>query len=109
MRIASSLFIMAVALLPVTSYAFTDDEARVKHAIKEHQAVVQSYAETRNKPMPQIIDYRYGMKLDVATLVRQSPDLKTCKVSPKLMTYEDSKGALNTIQYLVAGECRNKH
>ncbi|WP_135185790.1 DUF2790 domain-containing protein, partial [Pseudomonas syringae] len=38
---------------------------------------------------------------------RKSPDLQTCSVMPKLMTYEDSKGKLNTVQYQVLGGCRN--
>jgi hypothetical protein len=50
------------------------------------------------------------MKLDVARLVRISPDdKKACKPIPQLMTYQDSSGALKTVQYRVFSECRNNN
>ncbi|KPW76262.1 hypothetical protein ALO76_102121 [Pseudomonas syringae pv. coriandricola] len=57
--------------------------------------------------MPAIEEYKYGMKLDVAKVIRKSPDLKTCSVMPKLMTYQDSKGDLKTVQYQALSGCRN--
>lgn len=50
------------------------------------------YAEKNGKPMPEIQDYKYGMKIDVAKFVRQSQDPRTCQVYPRLMTFEDSYG-----------------
>ncbi|MDW9406046.1 DUF2790 domain-containing protein [Pseudomonas soli] len=53
--------------------------------LADHQQAVAAYAAKQAKPMPEIVDYRYGMKLDVARLVRQSGDPRTCEVVPRLM------------------------
>ncbi|KPW38933.1 hypothetical protein ALP45_03528 [Pseudomonas coronafaciens pv. atropurpurea] len=107
MRTAKSLLLALVILSPLSAFAYTTDEVKATTVIKEHQASVEKYATIHNKPMPEIKEYKYGMKLDVAKLIRKSPDLQTCAVMPKLMTYEDSKGKLNTVQYQVLGGCRN--
>ncbi|MCI3947762.1 hypothetical protein K0038_04868 [Pseudomonas syringae] len=107
MRTAKSLLLALVILSPLSAFAYTTDEVKATTVIKEHQASVQKYAAIHNKPMPEIKEYKYGMKLDVAKVIRKSPDLQTCAVMPKLMTYEDSKGKLNTVQYQVLSGCRN--
>ncbi|WP_194790398.1 DUF2790 domain-containing protein [Pseudomonas sp. UFMG81] len=73
----------------------------------EHQQAVAAYAAKRAKPMPQIVDYRYGMPLDVARFVRQSADPRTCEVVPRLMTFEDSQGTLRTVRYVMQSQCIN--
>lgn len=78
--------------------------------IRQHQQLVTAYAERNGLAVPQIQPYAYGMKLDVARLVRLSPDnRKACKPVPQLMTYQDSSGALKTVQYRVFSECRNSN
>ena len=77
------------------------DDARSTQLLEEHQQAVAAYAAKRDKPVPQIVDYRYGMPLDVAQLVRQSADPRTCTVVPRLMTFEDSQGTLRTVRYVV--------
>jgi cobalt-zinc-cadmium resistance protein CzcA len=52
-------------------------------------------------------DYAYGMKLDVVKVVSVVKPQAACNVVPTAMTYEDSKGQLNTIKYSVMGVCRN--
>ena len=77
--------------------------------LADHQQAVAAYAAKRAKPMPEIVHYRYGMKLDVARLVRQSGDPRTCEVVPRLMTFEDSQGTLRTVRYAVQSQCiKNK-
>ena len=47
------------------------------------------------------------MPLDIARLVRQSGDPRTCEVVPRLMTFEDRQGALHTVRYVVQSQCLN--
>lgn len=75
--------------------------------LADHQQAVAAYAAKQAKPMPEIVDYRYGMKLDVARLVRQSGDPRTCEVVPRLMTFEDGQGTLRTVRYAVQSQCIN--
>ncbi|WP_347815258.1 DUF2790 domain-containing protein [Pseudomonas sp. GD04091] len=75
--------------------------------LEDHQQAIAAYAQKRAKPMPEIVDYRYGMKLDVARFVRQSGDPRNCEVIPRLMTFEDSQGALRTVRYSVQSQCIN--
>ena len=69
---------------------------------------MEQYAANQGKPAPQVKDYEYGMKLDVAKVVSVVRPQVACAVVPAAMTYEDSKGQLNTIRYTVAGDCRNR-
>jgi hypothetical protein len=48
------------------------------------------------------------MKLDVVKVVSVVRPQVACSVVPTAMTYEDSKGQLNTIKYTVAGDCRRQ-
>lgn len=57
--------------------------------------------------MPEIVDYRYGMKIDVEKFVRQSQDPRTCQIYSRLMSYEDPQGELKTIRYSVFSQCPN--
>lgn len=109
MRIAKS-FVFALAILsPVASYAFASDDSVANTIIKEHQEVVGRYAARENKPVPAIVEYKYGMNLDIAKVVRVSPESRGCQVMPKLMTYEDAQGELNTLQYQAMSGCRGKN
>lgn len=86
-----------------TGFSRQDNE----QLLEDHQQAVAAYAAQRAKPMPEIVDYRYGMKLDVARLVRQSGDPRTCEVVPRLMTFEDRQGTLRTVRYSVQSQCIN--
>jgi hypothetical protein len=109
MRIANSLIIAVAVLSPMTSFAVSTGDESFKDLVNEHQVIVQEYAEKSKSPMPSVIDYTYGMKLDIAKVVRTSPDMRNCKVIPQLMTYEDSTGKLNTIKYQIMSGCRGKN
>ena len=67
---------------------------------------MEQYAANQGKPAPVVKDYEYGMKLDVVKVVSVVRPQVACAVVPTVMTYEDSKGQLNTIKYTVAGDCR---
>lgn len=47
------------------------------------------------------------MDLDVGKLVYVSPSVRYCGDVRSMMTYEDSKGELHMVRYLVKGECVN--
>jgi hypothetical protein len=109
MRIIKSLIFALTVAAPVASYAFSNDNSAVKSALKDHQAAIVEYAEKNSKPVPKVVEYKYGMNLDIAKVVRTSPELRECKVIPQLMTYEDSNGDLKTLQYQVMSRCRGKN
>ncbi|WMW08342.1 DUF2790 domain-containing protein [Pseudomonas entomophila] len=97
----------ALLALSLSAQATGFSEQRNEQLFADHQQAVAAYAAKRDKPMPEIVDYRYGMKLDVARFVRQSGDPRTCEVVPKLMTFEDSQGTLRTVRYAVQSQCIN--
>jgi len=78
-----------------------------QETIARHQEAIGEYAKRQGIAVPPIETYTYGMKLDVAKLVRRSPDNKSCQPITQLMTYTDSAGTLKTVQYRVFSECRN--
>ncbi|MDT4867024.1 hypothetical protein FQZ97_1019140 [compost metagenome] len=57
-----------------------------------------------------VIQYEYGVHLDIARVV-QMTDLTTfCGIGPARMTYEDSQMQTKTIEYLVWGTgCKNDY
>jgi hypothetical protein len=69
---------------------------------------MEQYAASQGKPAPVVKDYEYGMKLDVVRVVSVVRPQVACAVVPTAMTYEDSQGQLNTIEYTVAGDCRKR-
>jgi hypothetical protein len=71
------------------------------------EAATSHYAQDAGKPMPQLEDYRYGMKLDVAKLVYSTPGVQHCGNVQSMMSYEDSQGDLHMLRYLVDGECHS--
>lgn len=47
--------------------------------------------------------YHYGMKLDIARVLFISDTSQVCDVVPSVMHYQDSKGELRALEYLVHG------
>jgi outer membrane lipoprotein-sorting protein len=109
MKMIKSLVLAFAILSPTVSYAFTAGDIKADDMVKEHQRKVTGYAVSQNKSVPKVIEYKYGMALDVAQVVFLSPDPRACKVLPQLMTYEDSEGELNTLKYQMLSECRGKN
>jgi hypothetical protein len=109
MRLVTRLIVATCfSFVSFSSFALSDD-AQTRDYIEQHQAAIQAYASQENKAMPPIVEYQYGMKIDVVKLVRQTADTKSCQVMPRLMTYEDSTGQLVTLQYSALSECRNQN
>ena len=103
-------------------YAALRDE--LSHLMnQERPAIVQivSWAAS-NGDRSENGDYLYGKKrlreidrrmrfltkrLDIAEVVNVTPPIRSCNTVPSRMTYEDSSGKLNTLEYQVMGICRN--
>jgi hypothetical protein len=54
------------------------------------------------KPQPDVEDYTYATKLDIARVV-STPQLNFCGVQPVEMTYIDHMGQSHTLRYEVNG------
>jgi hypothetical protein len=93
--------IFFVSAISVSSLAMAEGSAdRVYGSmIQENEQAMQEYAAARGKTPPEVAHYRYGMKLDIAKLVNVTPTDSSCEVMPVQMTYEDSNGNLQTVEY----------
>lgn len=81
-----------------------------ERTIQNSEKYVQEYAASRGKVSPEVIVYRYGMKLDIAKLIYTSSTNFGCEVMPAQMTYEKSNGDLETVEYQVLGtSCLNQN
>ncbi|WP_025856512.1 DUF2790 domain-containing protein [Pseudomonas sp. CHM02] len=75
--------------------------------MERNEKAMADYAAKNGKPAPEVRAYRYGMKLDIVKVVNVTPPIRACNPVPSRMTYEDSSGKLNTLEYQVMGVCRN--
>ncbi|WP_426135420.1 DUF2790 domain-containing protein [Pseudomonas sp. PWP3-1b2] len=75
--------------------------------MERNEKAMADYAARTGKPAPEVQAYRYGMRLDIARVVNVTPPVRSCNPVPSRMTYEDSNGKLNTLEYQVMGVCRN--
>lgn len=106
-HISLTMIIAATMTMPFAMASdITDKESdRILH---KNQALVHKYAVDQGKPAPQVIKYKYGMEMDIVKVVSVSRPAEVCRVVPARITYEDSQGSLNTIEYLVMGTgCRS--
>ncbi|VXC47488.1 conserved exported hypothetical protein [Pseudomonas sp. 8Z] len=109
MKPITALFPLALLLAANSAYALSFPEGKVKQNEQKSLEITQRYAERSGKPMPDIQDYRYGMPLNIAKVVHQSPRIEYCGVVPKLMVFEDTSGELRSIRYRGQGECRGQN
>ncbi|GAB3389109.1 DUF2790 domain-containing protein [Azotobacter armeniacus] len=89
------IFTMAMLLSASLSMAESDDGS-VADSTALEDIVIYSQ-------MPEVRDYRYGMRLDIAKVIAMEyfpPEPDFCGVIPAQMTYEDSMGDLKAIRYL---------
>lgn len=64
-------------------------------------------AQASMKDLPQVEDYRYGTRLDIAE-VTQAPSLDFCGIRPVEIHYVDHMGQAHTLRYQANGTgCRN--
>lgn len=73
--------LIAAALLAISSFALADQAAQ-----------------------PQVEQYTYGTKLDIAKVISLSKVANVCEVVPATMVYEDHQGKRHTVEYRVMGD-----
>ncbi|MEE1864946.1 MULTISPECIES: DUF2790 domain-containing protein [Pseudomonas] len=100
-----------LSLMAISSVAMAEGGADRVYGqmIRANEKAMQAYAVANGKNPPEIVHYRYGMKLDIAKVVGSTPTDSSCDVMPAQMTYEDSNGNLNILEYRSPGTgCRNQ-
>jgi hypothetical protein len=108
MKVLKSMTFASVLAMSLNVFAEGGGDRTFERALSANTKAMQQYAANQGKPAPVVKDYEYGMKLDVVKVVSVVRPPAACAVVPTAMTYEDSKGQLNTIKYTVAGDCRNR-
>lgn len=103
----SSVF-LCTALFALCTGANANTASSIDAGLSDYQESVAIYARKLGQPIPRVQDYGYGMNLDVATVISRSIMPASCDAVPMRMTYKDSAGKLNTVQYMVQGKCRPK-
>jgi len=99
--------VAAVALaLSFGAMAESGGDRTFTQMMERNEQAMSAYAEKKGQPAPVVQAYRYGMKLDIAKVVSVTPPIRSCDAVPSRMTYEDSTGKLNTVEYQVMGICR---
>jgi len=101
---------LAVVLLSSTQLAFSKSSS-VEQVNQKHQEqsidITRKYAIDNNKKEPVVVDYKYGMTIDVAKLIHQTKDVEVCGNYKKIMSYEDTQGELHSVRYTLLGDCRS--
>lgn len=108
MKLLKRILPIALLLAAGSTYAQSFPEDKVRQIEQKSIEIAQKYAERTGKPVPEIQDYRYSMKLNVAKVIYQSPNIEYCGVVPQIMVFEDSNDELRSIRYRSYGECRNQ-
>ncbi|WP_281211445.1 DUF2790 domain-containing protein [Pseudomonas fulva] len=78
--------------------------------IQANEQAMRAYAAAKGKNPPEVIHYRYGMRLDVAKVISMTSTKASCDVMPAQMNYEDSNGDVKILEYRTAGVgCRGQN
>lgn len=104
--------VATVLILTASSAALAEGGSDRLHGkmIQANEQAMRAYAAANGKNPPEVTHYRYGMKLDIAKVIGMAPSRGTCDVMPAQMTYEDSTGNLNILEYRTAGiGCRGQN
>lgn len=78
--------------------------------IQANEQAMRAYAAVNDMKPPEVIHYRYGMRLDVAKVISMTSTKASCDVMPAQMNYEDSNGDVKILEYRTAGVgCRGQN
>ena len=93
--------IAALMLVIASSSALAEGGSDRLHGkmIQANEQAMRAYAAANGKKPPEVIHYRYGMKLDVARVISMTSLKGSCDVMPTQMNYEDSTGELKILEY----------
>lgn len=108
----SLIAISAILVLSTSSFAMADGSTDPVHGkmIQANEQAMRELAAARGKNPPEVTHYRYGTKLDIDKVINVTSTKKNCNVMPAQMTYVDSSGELNILEYRVAGiNCQNQN
>lgn len=108
MKMFKLIAFASVMTMSVNVLAEGGGDRTFERALSANTKAMEQYAASQGKPAPVVKAYTYGMQLDVAKVVSVVKPQVACAVVPAAMTYEDSKGQLNTLTYTVAGDCRKR-
>jgi len=108
MKVFKLMAFVGVMAMSLNALAEGGGDRTFERAFSANAKAMEQYAANQGKPARVVKDYEYGMKLDVVKVVSVVRPQVACSVVPTAMTYEDSKGQLNTIKYTVAGDCRRQ-
>ncbi len=97
--------VFAASILTMSSLAMAEGggDRVYGRMMQENQQAMEQYASRNGKTPPEIVHYEYGMNLDIQKVISVTQANKNCSVAPSRMTYEDSAGKLNTLEYKVMG------
>ncbi|AZV30045.1 hypothetical protein CT157_18310 [Pseudomonas syringae] len=108
MKTLKLLAFTAVMAMSLNALAEGGGDRTFDRALSANTKAMEQYAASQGKAAPVVKEYEYGMKLDVKKVVSVVRPKNECAVVPAAMTYEDSKGQLNTVTYNVMGNCRQQ-
>lgn len=99
--------IIAIVLLSSTQLAFSKSSVELVNQKYQQQntEIMRKYAKENKKTEPTVVDYKYGMEIDVARLIHQTKNIEVCGNFKKVMSYEDSEGELHSVRYTQLGDC----
>ena len=82
--------IAALMLVIASSSALAEGGSDRLHGkmIQANEQAMRAYAAANGKKPPEVIHYRYGMKLDVARVISMTSLKGSCDVMPTQMNYE---------------------
>jgi len=108
MKFLKLLAFTGVMAMSLNALAEGGGDRTFDRALSANAQALEQYAAAQGKAAPVVKEYQYGMKLDVKKVVSVVRPKNECAVVPAAMTYEDSKGQLNTVTYSVMGTCRQQ-
>ncbi|MDI3273581.1 DUF2790 domain-containing protein [Pseudomonas sp. AL03] len=103
MKVLSAGIAIAIAVASFAVRAEGGGDRVYNRTMQENQHAMEQYAINNGKDAPEIVHYKYGLDLDVVKMVNRTPATNYCGLVRSRMTYEDSNGKLNTIEYQVLG------
>ncbi|AGI24238.1 DUF2790 domain-containing protein [Pseudomonas sp. MT3] len=91
---------LLTALLGTSSLALADGGGDITFARMEQARLQAMQArQAEQEQVAEVKQYTYGMNLDIAEVVAVTPMSGDCGVVPMQMSYKDSVGDLQTIEY----------
>ena len=103
MKVFKAFFTISILALSSMAIASGGGDRVYGRMMQENQQAMEQYALKNGKSNPEIVHYKYGMDLDIHKIVSMTQANIDCAVAPSRMTFEDSAGKLNTVEYRVMG------